>query len=78
LNSENHKKDAKKKNLIATDSRNQVESISHVDENIFCISVQKEVNLSGLHHREEKEMTKLFHIKIKFKKTKIDSMLDSS
>jgi len=34
------------------------------------------VNLSNLHHREEKEMTKLFHIKIQVKETKIDALFD--
>jgi hypothetical protein len=46
------------------DSNNQVERNFDVDENIVCTSVHKEVNLSILHHQEEKEMTKLFHIKI--------------
>ena len=32
--------------------------------------------MSSLHHQEEKEMTKLFHIKIQVKKTKIDALLD--
>jgi hypothetical protein len=50
---------------------------SDVDENIVCTSVQKEVNLSILHHQEEKEMTKLFHINIQVKKTKIDALFDS-
>jgi hypothetical protein len=72
LNPKNHKKDAKKKNLLATDSSNQVERSFDVDENIVT-QVQKEVNLSILHHQEEKEMTKLFHIKIQVKKTKIDA-----
>jgi len=36
------------------------------------------VNLSGLHHQEEKDMTKLFNIKIQVKKTKIGAMFDSS
>jgi hypothetical protein len=36
------------------------------------------VNLSILHHEEEKEMTKFFHIKIQFKKTKIDAMFKYS
>jgi hypothetical protein len=57
LNPKNCKKDGKKKNLLATYSSNQVESSSDVDENIVCTSVQKEVNLSILHHQEEKEMT---------------------
>jgi hypothetical protein len=35
------------------------------------------VNLSSLHHQEEKEMTKLFHIKIQVKMTKIDALFDS-
>jgi hypothetical protein len=60
----NCKKDAKKKKLQATNSSNQVKSNSDVDENIVCTSMQKEVNMSSLHHQEEKEMTKIFHIKI--------------
>ena len=39
--------------------------------------MHKEVNLSSLHHQEEKDMTKLFHIKIQVKKTNIDSLFDS-
>lgn len=38
------KKDKNKKNLMAMNSRNQVESSAAVDENIICTSVQKEVN----------------------------------
>jgi hypothetical protein len=49
-----------------------------VDENIFYTSWQKEVNLSGLHHKEEKQMIKLFHIKIQVKNTKVDTLFDSS
>jgi len=64
LNPKNKKKDDKKKNLMATNLRNQVESSSDVDEKIVCKSVQKEVNLSSLRQQEKKEMTKLFHIKI--------------
>jgi hypothetical protein len=45
-----------------------------VDEKIACTSVQKEVYLISLHHKEEKEMTKLFHIKIYVKKTKVDTL----
>jgi uncharacterized protein YydD (DUF2326 family) len=47
-----------------------------VDENIVYTTMQKEVNLSSLHHKEEKEMTKLFHIKIQVKKTKVDALFD--
>jgi hypothetical protein len=68
---------SKEKESSSHDSSNQVESSSDVDENIFCTSMQKEVNLSILHHQEEKEMTKLFHIKIQVKKTKIDALFDS-
>jgi hypothetical protein len=39
--------------------------------------VQKEVDLSSLHHHEEKDTTKLFHIKSNVKKTNIDSPFDS-
>jgi hypothetical protein len=34
------------------------------------------VTLSIFHHQEEKEMTKLFHIEIQVKKTKVDSLFD--
>ena len=64
LNLKNKKKDNKKKNIMATDLSNQVERSSDVDEKIVCTSVQKEVNLSSLQQQEEKEMTKLYHIKI--------------
>jgi hypothetical protein len=39
--------------------------------------MQKDLNMSILHHQEEKEMTKLFHIKIQVKKTKVDTLFDS-
>jgi hypothetical protein len=29
--------------------------MSNVDENVVCTLVKKEVNLSSLHHKEEKE-----------------------
>jgi hypothetical protein len=38
--------------------------------------VQRDVNMSNLHQKEEKEMTKLFHIKIKVKKNKLDTLFD--
>jgi hypothetical protein len=77
LNLKNHKKDRKKKNLLATYLNNQVESGFDVDENIVCTYVKNKVNLSILHHQEEKELTKLFHIKIQVKKTKIDALFNS-
>jgi hypothetical protein len=77
LNLKNRNKEAKKKNLLATNSINRVESSSDVDEKIVNTSMNKGVNLISLHHQEEKEMTKLFHIKIQVKKTKIDDMFDS-
>jgi hypothetical protein len=36
------------------------------------------VNLSRLHHKEEKEMTKIFYNKIKVKNTKVDALFDSN
>ena len=61
---------------MTRDSSNQVESSSDVDEKIVYTSMQKEVNLSSIQQDEEKEMTKLFHIKIQVKKTKIDALFD--
>jgi len=77
LNPKNHKKDEKKKNLLAKYLRNQVESSSDVGETIVCTSMQKDVNLSILHHDKEREMNKLFHIKIQVKQTKIDALFKS-
>ena len=76
LKPKNKKKDNKKKNLMATDSSNQVERSSNMDEKMNCKSMKKEVNLSSLQQQEEKEMTKLFHIEIQVKKTKIDALFD--
>jgi len=39
MNPKNHKKDRKKKNILATNSRNHVESRLDVDENIVYTSV---------------------------------------
>ena len=64
MNLENHKKDAKKSSLLVNYSNNELESGSDVDENIICTTVHKEVDLISLHPKEEKEMTKIFHIKI--------------
>jgi hypothetical protein len=36
------------------------------------------VNLSSLHHKEEKEMNKLFHINIQVNNTKVYALFDSS
>jgi len=73
----NHKKDAKKKNLLAIDSSNWVESNLDVDDNISYTSVQKEVNISILHHMKENGMKKLFHINIEVKNTKVYALFDS-
>jgi hypothetical protein len=40
---------------MATDSSNQVESSSDMDEKIICTSVQKEVNLSSLQQQKRKK-----------------------
>jgi hypothetical protein len=44
---------------------------------LFAHLCKRGVNLSSLHHQEEKEMTKLFHIKIQVKETKIGALFDS-
>jgi hypothetical protein len=38
--------------------------------------MHKEVNMSSLHPKKEKDMTKLFHIKISVKKIKVNSLFD--
>jgi len=64
----------KKKNLTSIDSRNHVERNSNIDENIFCTTMKKEVDLSSLHHKEDKEMNKHFHIEIQDKNAKVDEL----
>ena len=39
--------------------------------------MQKELKLINIHPKAKKEMAKLFHIGIKFKKTKVDDLFDS-
>lgn len=56
--------------------RNQEESSSYVYENMFFTKMPKEVNLGSLHHKEEKEMKNLFHIKIHAKNTIVDAQFD--
>jgi hypothetical protein len=77
LNPKNHKRDAKNKNMLGMDSGNKVEKILDVDENIFFTSMKKEVNLSILHQKEDKDMKKNFHNRIQVKNTKVDSLLNS-
>jgi hypothetical protein len=77
MNPKNYKIDAKKKNLLVVDSEKLVESSTYMDEIFFCSTVQKEVNLSILHHMEEKDMTKLFDIKIQVNKTNVDALFNS-
>jgi hypothetical protein len=60
------------------DSSNLVESSLDVDGNIVYTTVHKEVNLSNLHHKEEKKMAKNFHINIQVKKTKVDALFGFS
>lgn len=46
------------------EARKEIQSNSDMDERIVYTIVQKEANLSTLHCEEEKEMSKLIHIKI--------------
>lgn len=78
LNSNNHKKDAKKKNMLTKDLGNELERNLDVDEKIVCTIVQKGMNLNILYHNEDKEMKKLSHIKVQVKKTHVDAPFDSS
>ena len=55
--------------------RREIERGSYVDDKIVYNMVQKVVSLSILHNEEEKEITKLFHIKIQ-NKNKIDPSFD--
>ena len=64
MNPKNYKKDVKKKNLLTMDVGNQVKSNKDVGEKIIYTTVWKEVNMSSINHKDEKEMTKLLHIKI--------------
>jgi hypothetical protein len=49
-----------------------------VDEKISFTLVYKEVNMSSLHPKKEKDITKLFYINIQVKKTNVDTLFDSN
>jgi hypothetical protein len=51
--------------------KEMIESISDVDEKIVFPKIQEKVHLSSVHQKENKEMAKLFLIKIQIKKKKI-------
>jgi hypothetical protein len=40
--------------------------------------MKKELKLSSMHIKEEKQITKLFHINFQVKKTKVNALFDSS
>jgi hypothetical protein len=75
LNKNNCKKHANKNNILGMDSHDEVEINSNIDEKNACISMQMEVKLSNVHLNEEKEITKLFHIKIHVNKTKVGNFV---
>ena len=72
----NHKKDVKNKNMLVIDLGNQVESVLDTYENIASIVVYKEVNLRIIHPKEEEEITKLSHIKIRVNKIKVGALFN--
>ena len=45
-----------------------------VDETMCCSSVHREACLGNSGNAQENELTKLFHIKIQLKNTKIDAL----
>jgi hypothetical protein len=57
--------------------KQQGRKLLKLDKKIVHTTMQKEVNLSNLHPKENKELTKLFHIKIQIKKTKVDTLFYS-
>jgi len=77
LNPRNCKQEPSKNKNLLVEAGKEIESNSYVYEKIGCTRIQKEVNLSSLHRKEEKEMTSLFHIKIKINKDKVDALLGS-
>jgi hypothetical protein len=63
---------------IDVDARREIEINSNVKEKIVCTTVSKEVNLCGLHHKQNKKMTKIFCIEIQIKRNKVDAIFDFS
>lgn len=62
----------KKKVMLIVDANEKVDNTSNLDEKINCTNIQKEVALVGCNHKEQKEMTELFCIKIHMKRSKLD------
>ena len=48
-----------------------------MDENISYNLMKKEVNMSIIHHKEDKKITKLFCIMIQVKDTKVYTLFDT-
>jgi hypothetical protein len=59
------------------DLGNKIERNSYADEKIACNTMQRGVNTSILHHKDEKGIAKIFHIKIHIKKFKVDDLFES-
>jgi hypothetical protein len=58
------------------DVEERVDSTSNLEGKINCTNLQKNIALFGCGHKEEKEMTKIFCIKIHMKQNKVDCLFD--
>jgi hypothetical protein len=72
----NYKEEKCKKKNILMEAGKETERNTNASEKIVCTTMQKEVTLSSLQNKEEKEMKRLFHINIKIKKNKVDALFD--
>jgi hypothetical protein len=64
--------------MLAMYSSNQVETNLYVDGNIVYTTLLKEISVSILHPKKEKDMNKIFHIMIQIIKTKVYALFDSN
>lgn len=67
-------KSNKNKALLAVDAKEKVDSTSDLEGKVSCTTLQKEVTLVDCSHKEEKDITELFYIKIHMKQSKVDCL----
>ena len=72
----NKKKDHSKKNMITSMEGKDVEGSSDVDEEVACHTIHKTTNMTNKESIDEEERTRLFHVKVQVKKTRVDALFD--
>eukprot|EP01018_Ginkgo_biloba_P019707 Gb_27715 [translate_table: standard] len=63
--------------MIAFMEGKDVECSCNVDEKVVCPTIHKTTNMANKDSIDEEERTRLFHVKVQVKKTKVDALFDT-